>query len=334
MNRLLRRLLALALALVAVVGLAPGASAADDSPIGEHKDCVYVPEDWNGYEFTFYCPPGNGDPELQHYFNAHARYYVNWSQNSPNAIGYKLKSNQRSSNWNTDCTSAQVDDGLCNAAGQPCPRGESGERADCLNDHDYTGIGEWMRGQDNPGILTDTTEYHLLENIRDNPCDVLQSPDNDGHTGQWRLQDNCPDIRSQKPCDRITWDNEVRDQCRAGHPWFDWQPPDPIDPASEPGCKYTEAAQTGTCARAQIIGGDKVQAPRGVIEPLADVGGLIIVVVFIAGTGGLLLHLYYGIEAYRAGDTVGVVFGRMMWTLMACAGATSVSALLWMVFDA
>lgn len=332
MNRLLRQLLALAFVFAAFVGLAPSASAAaDDSPIGEEAGCVYVPEDWNGYEFTYYCPPGS-EHELQHYFNSHSRYYVNWSQDSPNAIGYKLKSNQQTADWNTDCTASQVDDGLCNAAGQPCKR-DTDQRTDCLNDHDYTGIGEWMRGQDNPGILTpDLDKLHLLQNIRDNPCDVLQSPENDGNTGQWRLQDNCYDIRTTNPCSKIS-DEDQRNQCNDGHPWFEWEPPDPIDPATEPGCKYTDQQQSGECAGAQLVGGDKVKAPRGVMEPLADAGGVVVLVVFIAGVGGVLLHLYFGIESYRSGDTVGMVFGRMMWTLLACAGATSVSAVLWMVFN-
>ncbi|UGQ09673.1 hypothetical protein LO772_22485 [Yinghuangia sp. ASG 101] len=333
MNRLLRQLLALALVFAVAVGFAPTASAAaDDSPIGEEDGCVYVPEDWNGYEFTYYCPPGS-EHELQHYFNSHARYYVNWSQDSPNAIGYKLKANQRTAEWNQDCTDAQVRAKLCNAAGQPCPRGTDG-RTNCLNDHDLTGIGEWMRGQDNPGILTqDMEDLHLLENIRDNPCDVLQSPESGGHTGQWRLQDNCFDIRTTNPCSKIS-DRGQQDQCNAGHPWFEWEPPTPIDPANEPGCKYTEGRKTGECTGTQLVGGDKVQAPLGVTEPLADVAGVIILVVFIAGAFGVIGHLYYGVVSYRNGDTVGEVFGRMMWTLLACAGATSVSIMVWTVFNA
>lgn len=329
MNRLPRQLLFLIACFAAVVAIATPASAADDSPIGEEEDdCVYIPEDWNGYEFTYYCNPAK-DPknELQHYFNAHGPYYVNWTQTSENAIGY-----WRLVDGKPQECGPGVDRSLCHEAGQPCDRGTD-QRADCLNDHNYTGIGEWMRGQDDPGILS-PTEPHLLENIRDNPCDVLQAPPRHKGDDEYRLRDDCPDIRTRaNPCDKVT-DKDQREKCNEGHPWFTWKPPSRAGDAEETGCKYSTEERSGRCADTQLIGSDRVQAPRGVIEPLAAIGGYAVVVVFIAGVAGILGHLWRGVEAYRSGDAVAEVFGRTLWTLSACAGATSVSAVLWAVFNA
>lgn len=310
--RLLGGLLVAVLAVLAgSAGLfgAPRAFAEDGITMPLDKGCVYVAEDWNGYEFTFYCPKGSKD-EQGAFFNVHNNYYVNWSKDSPNQT------------WDKGGP----------YTGQPCTHDldsykgkiKDTTRTNCLDTHDWTGVGEWMRGQSGNGIL-DRPELHQLKDIHDDPCSALEFE-------AAKAKPFCPDIRKVNPCEKIA-DKEQRGKCNTEHPWFNWQPPVVQADDIAKGCRYVGGPVKAECAGTQLVGNDQVSAPRGVIEPLSKGMGLIIALVFVSAMFGLLLHLYFGLQAYRNGDTAAQVFGQMSWTLMACIGASGASGLVWMVFS-
>ncbi|WP_436786933.1 hypothetical protein [Yinghuangia sp. YIM S10712] len=304
------------LVLAILIGVPQSAVAVEEPPMPTDPKCIYVAEDRSGFEFTFYC--SGLVAEKGSFFNLHARNYVNWTDDSPHYVG----------------PAPNGKDGR----GQPCPQDDNwggdwltgGTRGECLLGHDFSGLGEWMRGQDKSW---GKTPPRLLRNLNEDPCvTIRENVEARKRAGIWNEGDpvpNCPDVRKTNPCDKITF-KDYRDECNDAHPWFAWQPPAP--PAN--GCSYTEQAQTGDCAGAQLVGTGDYKAPKAVVEPMTRVLGYFVMLVFVAGMFGLLFHVYRGIESYRGGDTVAEVVGSVGWTLGACAIATGVSGVLWTVMTA
>ncbi|MCF2526726.1 hypothetical protein [Yinghuangia soli] len=309
MTSVLRRFLLVLSAALLTVGVSLSRPAAAERPPSTPEPpsaCIYVPEDWSGFEFSYYCKEAN--KEAGPWFNVHADYYVNISRDD------------KASTW----------DRWGEYTGQPCPREDdyhglfTRTRGECLTDWNWTGIGMWMRGQDGRGFLGAT---HLLENIRRNPCDALTEPE------AAPIKANCFDVRKTNPCTKVST-KEQQNKCNAAHPWFTWRPPDAYDYDDPNSCKFDPDLVTAHCPGTQVITKGKVSAPASVWEAISEGLGVLVLLVFIAGAFGLLLHLYFGVQSYRNGDTVAAVFGRMTYTLLACVGALGVTGLVWIFFNA
>ncbi|MEU8131899.1 hypothetical protein [Streptodolium elevatio] len=310
-----RRLVAVLFALFLVaaaaqtVQAAPAAQSVQAAPAllpqGNNKNpkCVYVAEDINGFAFTYYCP----GPDVGEFLHSENDYYVNWDEDSDN---YKKPGPP----------------GSKHGLGQPCDEDDRRWKPDldCLGPHDWTGIGEWLRGQGAPGLVNGNS--HRLVDM-DNPCLTLKD-------GAADLFPRCPDPTepNANPCSHIKFDDEKEtketvERCNREHPWFSYSGKKPPPPKAE--CPYVEGPVSEKCADKQIVGSGAYKAPAGVVGPMKTVLGYAVALVAVFCLFGLLRHLFVGISRYNHGDALGEVIGSMTWSLVALAGAPFVTWAIW-----
>lgn len=301
-----RRLVAVLFAVFLVTATAQTVQAAPQLLPRDRQDakCVYVAEDINGFAFTYYCP----GPDVGEFLHTGNEDYVNWSESSDNYTKPGPK-------------------GSKHGLGQPCDEDDRRWRPDidCLGMHDWTGIGEWLRGQGAPGLVNGNS--HRLVDM-DNPCVTLKD-------GAADLFPKCPDPTEPgaNPCSHISFDDkkETDDtvkRCNREHPWFSYSGEKPPPPPAE--CPYVEVGPVSEkCADNRVVGSGAYKAPSGVVTPMKTVLGIAVALVAVGAFFGIFRHLAVGMSRYNHGDALGEVIGSMTWSLVALAAAPFVTWAVW-----
>lgn len=295
---MIRKFAALLAALFLVCIGASQATAADEKNRLQ-PECRYMPEDLEGYAFSYYCP-GKGDNK-----------------------------NPFHEDWNSDIFYNRTASEYVNlSAGKQQPCEDSDSKDSCLEKYKWTGIGAWMSGQGNqPGLINKDGggNIRLLTDI-ENPCKALKG---------LKEEPLCMDPTADKanPCEALTFpDNDAtkdgREGCHKAHPWFTWDPEKQGPQKLE--CEKPERADDEDCQPIIVTGQDGFRYPVKAEAPYKEFVGTEMTVVLVCCAFGCVVACVVGIRRYRDGDALAGVFEGLWIRMIVAVAAVGGPSVVWL----